>query len=62
VIIASFKVKHSNIDDDIFGSHSDECDLGSGARHIPLLQIVQKGFGFHPASYSLVTGAKAAGM
>jgi len=62
VIIASFKVKDSNIDDEIFGSHSDECDLGSGARDIPLLRIVQKGSGFHPASYSLVTEAKAAGV
>jgi len=43
---------------EIFGSHSDECDLGSGAKDFPLFRIAQKGSGFHPASYSLVTGLK----
>jgi len=41
-----------------FGSHSDECDLGSGAKDFPLFRIAQKGSGFHLASYSLVSGVR----
>jgi hypothetical protein len=49
--LETVKVKDCNIDGDIFGLHSDECDLGSGARDVTVPRIAQKGSGFHPASY-----------